>query len=604
MAAPASPAIDDDAKISVSEDDEVELPVPEEGRKPTAHELATLRRVSGPMPWPAYLICFAELAERASYFGCTAVFSNFIQRPLPVNGNGAGAPPAGTQETAGALGLGLPAASGITLTFSFLSYVLPILAGMLADARWGMFKTIVVSSFIGIVGHVILVAAAAPKVLESGLAIVPFAISLVILAIASGGIKACVTPIITYQCPVDTPVVMISRRAQKWRRWISFGPSARDGEKVIVDPEVTMQNMIMIYYFGVTIGAVFPLATTNIEKRVGFWLAFLVPGILFFVLPLVLAFVYYCKLIKLPPMKHSVVADAVKVLGIACKAAGPGKLFVNGPNWEAAKPVRSALNQQTVTRDLGWDDTFVDELRRSGGAIRFFCILPIYIFVYLGFNSILVSQAAAMTTDGVPNDLLTGFQALSQVVAIPILTFGVYPLLRRWGFDFSPLRRIMFGFALTSIAMIIGAVLQWRVYETSPCGYSASKCTIGTGVSPLSLWTQLPLYGLPGIAGIFINVTGYELSINFAPKRLKTVIFSSQLFFVALAAAAAAAASPSFHDPNLIWPFVGLAVANALAIPASYYFLRDIDRQVKEVFELPVQLETDSSVVHADEEKR
>ena len=53
---------------------------------------------------------------------------------------------------AGALGLGLPAASGITLTFSFLSYVLPILAGMLADARWGMFKTIVVSSFIGIVG--------------------------------------------------------------------------------------------------------------------------------------------------------------------------------------------------------------------------------------------------------------------------------------------------------------------------------------------------------------------------------------------------------------------------------------------------------------------
>ena len=47
-----------------------------------------------------------------------------------------------------------------------------------------------------------------------------------------------------------------------------------------------------------------------------------------------------------------------------------------------------------------WDDTFVDELRRSGGAIRFFCILPIYIFVYLGFNSLLVSQAAAMTTDG------------------------------------------------------------------------------------------------------------------------------------------------------------------------------------------------------------
>ena len=105
--------------------------------------------------------------------------------------------------------------------------------------------------------------------------------------------------------------------------------------------------------------------------------------------------------------------------------------------------------------------------------------------------------------------------------------------------------------AYTKRTPVIGAILQWRVYELSPCGYSASKCTIGTGVSPLSLWSQLPLYGLPGIAGVFINVTGYELSINLAPQRMKAVIFAAQLFFVALASAAAAAASPSFHDPHL-----------------------------------------------------
>ena len=60
---PASPAAEDDAKLSVLEDDVVDLPIPDEGRPPTAHELATLRRISGPMPWPAYLICFAELGE-------------------------------------------------------------------------------------------------------------------------------------------------------------------------------------------------------------------------------------------------------------------------------------------------------------------------------------------------------------------------------------------------------------------------------------------------------------------------------------------------------------------------------------------------------------
>ena len=52
--------IDDDAKLSLTEESELD-PVPAEGRPPTALELATLRRVSAPVPWPAYLVCFAEL---------------------------------------------------------------------------------------------------------------------------------------------------------------------------------------------------------------------------------------------------------------------------------------------------------------------------------------------------------------------------------------------------------------------------------------------------------------------------------------------------------------------------------------------------------------
>ncbi|VDB83187.1 unnamed protein product [Peniophora sp. CBMAI 1063] len=230
--APVVESIDDDTKLSITEDDELDH-VTGDGRAPTTLELATLRRVSAPVPWPAYLVCFAELAERASYFGCTAVFTNFIQRPLPIGGNGAGAPPAGTQETAGALGLGLPAASGISLTFSFLALALPIFAGVLADTRLGMFKMIFIASLIGIVGHVVLVVAAVPTVLRTGHAIIPFAIALFILAIASAAIKACVTPIITHQCPIDAPRVQIFRPAKGWRRWLSFGPKGVDGEKVI-----------------------------------------------------------------------------------------------------------------------------------------------------------------------------------------------------------------------------------------------------------------------------------------------------------------------------------------------------------------------------------
>jgi hypothetical protein len=50
---------------------------------PTEQDLVTLRRVSGKIPLVAYSLCIVEFAERASYYGCTFVFSNFVQFPLP-----------------------------------------------------------------------------------------------------------------------------------------------------------------------------------------------------------------------------------------------------------------------------------------------------------------------------------------------------------------------------------------------------------------------------------------------------------------------------------------------------------------------------------------
>lgn len=92
-----------------------------DGDQANEHEMLTLRKVPAPMGWPAVstrqfviqasdsrpldvsslmsesLFCFQlamtviELAERASYYGCTGVFSNFVRRPLPAGGPGTGA---------------------------------------------------------------------------------------------------------------------------------------------------------------------------------------------------------------------------------------------------------------------------------------------------------------------------------------------------------------------------------------------------------------------------------------------------------------------------------------------------------------------------------
>lgn len=77
----------------------------------------------------------------------------------------------------------------------------------------------------------------------------------------------------------------------------------------------------------------------------------------------------------------------------------------------------------------------------------------------------------------------------------------------------------MLGFFCMALSTSIGAILQWQVYETSPCGYYASKCKVGTGVSPIPIWAQLPIYSLPAIAELFAVISCYEVAYTWAPQR-------------------------------------------------------------------------------------
>jgi hypothetical protein len=59
----------------------------------------------------------------------------------------------------------------------------------------------------------------------------------------------------------------------------------------------------------------------------------------------------------------------------------------------------------------------------------------------------------------------------------------------RIGWPLRPMTRLCIGFLLASISNVAGALIQWRIYQTSPCGYQATtECA--AGVSPVSLWYQ------------------------------------------------------------------------------------------------------------------
>lgn len=154
--------------------------------KPTPDELLTLRRVAGPMPTVAYLICAVEFAERASYYGVQQLIGNYVNRPLPKGGNGWGAPPKGTQQTAGALGMGTVKANAVSQSFQMLTYILPVFFGWLADTKTGRFKIICYGVGVFGIAHALMVVSASKSLLADGSAKTPYFLSLYILAIGAG----------------------------------------------------------------------------------------------------------------------------------------------------------------------------------------------------------------------------------------------------------------------------------------------------------------------------------------------------------------------------------------------------------------------------------
>ena len=316
--------------------------------------------------WVAIFMCLIELTERASYYGSSGPFNNFINNPLPSGGNGAGAVAkgkAGTNESAGALGLGSVDASALTNLFTFLAYVIPIYGGIIADTKWGRFKTICVGTAVGAIAHVILVIPAIPSVIAHPHgSLGAFIISIIILAFAAGFIKPSLGPLLCDQSPIKNPTIKV----------------LASGERVIVDPGVTVERWLLIFYGCINIGAFFAVATEYSERFVGFWLAFLLPGIVYMLMPIVLV-ISYKRLYKAPP-QGSVVLETIKVFKVLLSNGGWKRMWKGGDQfWDTAKP--SQIQERNGTLDLDqvpWDDKFVDEIKQSMRACAVFALIPLF----------------------------------------------------------------------------------------------------------------------------------------------------------------------------------------------------------------------------------
>lgn len=130
---------------------------------------------------------------------------------------------------------------------------------------------------------------------------------------------------------------------------------------MIVDPTITIERIYTYFYMCINIGSLSSILTTILESKVGFWLAYFVPVVIFGAGFGILVSERKSYIDR--PPQGSVVLNAFMIIWIAIR---------NGFELDAAK----------AGADHGfegeWSDEFVDEIKIALVSCRVFLFFPIY----------------------------------------------------------------------------------------------------------------------------------------------------------------------------------------------------------------------------------
>lgn len=303
----------------------------------------------------------------------------------------------------------------------------------------------------------------------------------------------------------------------------------------------------------------------------------MIPLILYLPLPLLLWFLH--KRLVLHPPGGSDLPNIFRALGICFRRGGIRKIGRSG-FWELAKPSNIAAAGLSGTYPPRWNDQFIDDVRRAFQATGIFCFFPIQYLNDYGIGASASFLSTMLETNGVPNDVIQNFNSLSIIAFAPILNYGLYPLLRRWGIHYGPVARMTTGLALSTLSGVGYTVLNYYAYKQSPCGeYGSSDCTVGTGVAPISIWWMGIPFAVGGISELFINVPAYSIAYSHAPVNMRGLVSAINLLNTAVAYAIGLACSSVITDPYLTWDFGGPAIAGGILTVVFYFMFRHIDKE-------------------------
>ncbi|GBB84966.1 hypothetical protein RclHR1_11550008 [Rhizophagus clarus] len=520
-------------KTQIYEDHEIQ---------PTLEEWRALPKVPDKIPTMAWMVVFCELCERFTYYGASGPFQNYIQYP----------PPAVEHGQAGAIGAGQETATSLGYFFHFFCYITPLIGAIVADQYFGRYNSIMLFCIVYMVGLIVLTATATPAAIAAKAALPGLIIAMIIIGLGTGGIKSNVSPLV----------------ADQYTRTKPYVKKLKGDKKVIVDPKITIQSLFHWFYLAINIGSLSPILITYLEKYHSFWLAFLVPLLMFFGSIGVLI-IFKDRYIKIPP-QGSVLLKFFRVLKVG---------FIRGKKLENAKPSKLS-NEDIAKYNVNWDDKFIDQVKKTLKACRVFLFFPIYWVCYEQMTNNLVSQASVMQVGNVPNDLVMNLNPITLIIVVPFTDNVIYPTLRRFGVTVRPVTRIFIGFMLAALAMAYTAIIQHLIYTTGPC-FENTACEIDGQVVPnnVNVWIQSPSYILIGFSEVFASITGLSYAYERAPDEMKSTVMALFLTTASFGSILGFCFVPLSSDPHLVVLYIILSVIVAASGFLLLFTLKRFDKE-------------------------
>lgn len=436
------------------------------------------------MPRQIPFIIGNEACERFSFYGMRNVLTDFLSGYLLLSL---------VEAERG------PASKEVFHTFAMGVYFFPLLGGFLADRLLGKYRVILYLSIVYCIGQVMLAMSVDNKTGFYG--------GLFLIALGSGGIKPCVSSFVGDQ----------------------FDQSNKHLAKVVFDA----------FYFIINFGSFFAsLLIPPLLKSGYVRMAFAVPAILMAISTVV----FYAgrkRYVNVPPAGRdpdsffsvcrtalfgtggvnvgSVLVTLGTVLALATFALMPVLHAV--PTLCLALVIflafagPGAYLRVEHARGKHADDA-IDGVKSALRVLVLFALVTPFFSLFDQKATTWVLQGNTMQLPG-----WAWFKTASQMQAanpllvmllIPFNNLVLYPLLRKWGINPTPLRRMGVGLAFAASSFVVVAFMQQMMDR---------------GQQLSVLWQLVP-YALLTLGEVLVSATGLEFAYSQAPARLKGVLMA------------------------------------------------------------------------------